>query len=116
MILNAGFEARDGRIAVASNSQIPATTQDSPVGTPYLARFSEFDVTTVIVYLLGLLAILLSFDVVSGEKEKGTLEVGKLADMVVIDRDYLTCPEDEIREIQPVVVMIEGKVVYQGAG
>jgi ABC-type transport system involved in multi-copper enzyme maturation permease subunit len=73
MILNAGFEARDGRVAVASSSQIPATTEDSPVGTPYLARFSGFDTTTVIVYLLGLLAILLSFDAVSGEKEKGTL-------------------------------------------
>lgn len=73
MILNAGFETRDGRIAVASNSQIPANTEDSPVGTPYLARFSGFDATTVIVYLLGLLAILLSFDAVSGEKEKGTL-------------------------------------------
>ncbi|MDT4955594.1 MAG: type transport system permease protein [Acidobacteriota bacterium] len=73
MILNAGFEARDGRVVVASSSQIPANTQDSPVGTPYLARFSGFDTTTVIVYLLGLLAILLSFDAVSGEKEKGTL-------------------------------------------
>jgi ABC-type transport system involved in multi-copper enzyme maturation permease subunit len=73
MILNAGFEARDGRIAVASNSQIPAHTEDSPVGTPYLARFGGFDTTTVIVYLLGLLAILLSFDAVSGEKEQGTL-------------------------------------------
>jgi ABC-type transport system involved in multi-copper enzyme maturation permease subunit len=73
MILNAGFEARDGRIAVASNSQIPATTEDAPVGTPYLARFSGFDTTTVIVYLLGLLAILLSFDAVSGEREQGTL-------------------------------------------
>jgi len=44
------------------------------------------------------------------EKDKGSLEVGKLADLVVIDRDYLTCPEDEIRSIQPVMVMIEGKV------
>jgi ABC-type transport system involved in multi-copper enzyme maturation permease subunit len=73
MILNAGFETRDGRVVVASNNQIPATTEDSAVGTPYLARFSGFDTTTIIVYLLGLLAILLSFDAVSGEKEKGTL-------------------------------------------
>lgn len=72
-ILNAGFDARDGRVSVASNSQIPATTEDGPVGTPYLARFGEFDVTTVMVYLLGLLAILLSFDAVSGEHERGTL-------------------------------------------
>ena len=73
MILNAGFEARDGRIAVASNSQMPAKTEDGPVGAPYLARFSGFDTTTIIVYLLGLLSILLSFDAVSGEKERGTL-------------------------------------------
>ncbi|HYJ47475.1 MAG TPA: ABC transporter permease subunit [Pyrinomonadaceae bacterium] len=73
MILNAGFETREGRIAIASNSQIPAKTEDGPVGTPYLARFGEFDVTTVVVYLLGLLAVLLSFDAVSGEKERGTL-------------------------------------------
>jgi ABC-type transport system involved in multi-copper enzyme maturation permease subunit len=73
MILNAGFEARDGRIVIASNSQIPATTEDSPVGAPYLARFSGFDTTTVIIYMFGLLAILLSFDAVSGEREKGTL-------------------------------------------
>ena len=73
MILNSGFETRDGRITMASNSQIPAMTEDAPVGAPSLARFGEFDVTTVLVYLLGLLAVLLSFDAVSGERERGTL-------------------------------------------
>lgn len=46
------------------------------------------------------------------EKDKGSLEPGKLADLVVIDRDYLTCPEDEIRDIQPLTTMIEGKVAF----
>jgi predicted amidohydrolase YtcJ len=45
------------------------------------------------------------------EKERGTIEPGKLADLVVIDRDYLTCPEAQIREIQPVIVIIDGKIV-----
>jgi hypothetical protein len=45
------------------------------------------------------------------EKERGTIEPGKFADLIVIDRDYLTCPEAEIRAIQPVAVIIEGKVV-----
>jgi predicted amidohydrolase YtcJ len=45
------------------------------------------------------------------EKAKGSLEPGKLADLVVIDRDYLTCPEDEIRQIEPLATMVEGKVV-----
>lgn len=44
------------------------------------------------------------------EKTRGTLEPGKLADLVVIDRDYFNCPESEIRAIQPVTVVINGKV------
>jgi predicted amidohydrolase YtcJ len=46
------------------------------------------------------------------EKTRGSIEAGKLADMVVIDRDYLTAPEDQIREIQPTMMILEGKVVY----
>ena len=47
------------------------------------------------------------------EDERGSIEVGKLADMVVIDRDFLTCPPDEIKDIQPKMTIIEGKIVYQ---
>ena len=32
------------------------------------------------------------------EKEKGSLEVGKLGDLIVIDRDVLTCPVEGRRE------------------
>jgi len=48
------------------------------------------------------------------EKDIGTLEPGKLADLVVLDRDYLTVPVEEIREIQPVMTMVGGKVVHGG--
>jgi predicted amidohydrolase YtcJ len=47
------------------------------------------------------------------EKEKGSIEAGKLADFVVTDRDYLTCPEDEIRAIEPVMTIIGGKVAWE---
>lgn len=46
------------------------------------------------------------------EKDRGSIEPGKLADFVVIDRDYLTVPEDEIREIEPVMTLLEGRVAY----
>jgi len=43
------------------------------------------------------------------EKERGSIEVGKFADLVILDRDYLTCPEDDIRKIEPVGVYVAGK-------
>ena len=46
------------------------------------------------------------------ENAKGSIEPGKLADLVVIDRDYLACPENEIREIRPLATMVEGKIVH----
>jgi len=42
----------------------------------------------------------------------GSLEAGKYADLVVLDRDYLTVPADELLEIRPVLTMVGGKVVY----
>jgi hypothetical protein len=47
------------------------------------------------------------------EKDKGSIETGKLADLVVIDRDYLTCAEDQIKDIEPVMTIIGGKAVYE---
>jgi predicted amidohydrolase YtcJ len=50
-----------------------------------------------------------SFD----EDKLGSLEPGKLADLVVIDRDYLTCPEDDIRQIKVLRTVVGGKTVFQ---
>ncbi len=47
------------------------------------------------------------------EKIKGSIEPGKLADMVVIDKDFLKCPVDEIKDIEALVTIVDGKVVYQ---
>jgi predicted amidohydrolase YtcJ len=47
------------------------------------------------------------------EKEKGSLEVGKLADLIVVDRDILTCPVDEIRDTKVLTTIVGGKVVYE---
>ncbi|MBL8292655.1 MAG: amidohydrolase [Bryobacterales bacterium] len=46
------------------------------------------------------------------EKVKGSVEAGKLADFVVIDRDFLTVPEEQIKAIEPVRTVVDGNVVY----
>jgi hypothetical protein len=46
------------------------------------------------------------------ETQKGSIQKGRLADLVVIDRDYLLCPEDEIKQIRPLATMVEGKTVF----
>jgi predicted amidohydrolase YtcJ len=47
------------------------------------------------------------------EKEKGTVEPGKLADLILVDRDPLTCPEDDLKSTQVIWTMVGGKLVYQ---
>ncbi len=47
------------------------------------------------------------------EDNLGTIEPGKYADLVVLDRDYLTVPEDEIKDIRSVLTLVGGRV---GAG
>ena len=46
------------------------------------------------------------------EGKKGRIEVGQFADLVVPDRDYLQCSEQEISDISSLLTMIGGKVVY----
>ena len=47
------------------------------------------------------------------EDDIGTLEVGKFADLVVLDRDYMSVPADEIFNIESVLTMVGGRVVYE---
>src|SRR5690349_22905663 len=49
------------------------------------------------------------------EANLGSLTPGKYADLLVLDRDYLTVPSDEIKDIKPVLTMVGGKVVYGSA-
>jgi predicted amidohydrolase YtcJ len=46
------------------------------------------------------------------EDIKGSIEPGKLVDFVVLDRDILTCPEEDITEIKVLATYLGGKVVY----
>lgn len=46
------------------------------------------------------------------EKEKGSLETGKLADFVIMDKDWLNCTDDEILDTKIVNTYIGGKKVF----
>jgi predicted amidohydrolase YtcJ len=47
------------------------------------------------------------------EDVKGSLEPGKLADLVVLSDDILTCTPERIRDMTVELTMVGGKVVYQ---
>jgi predicted amidohydrolase YtcJ len=49
------------------------------------------------------------------ENNLGSIQPGKLADMVVIDRDYLTVPADQIKDIRSAMTIVGGRVVYDAA-
>jgi predicted amidohydrolase YtcJ len=49
--------------------------------------------------------------VLRGDK-LGSLEPGKWADIVVLDQDYLTMPEDQIHAMAPQVTILNGKIIF----
>jgi predicted amidohydrolase YtcJ len=49
------------------------------------------------------------------DDERGSLEVGKLADLAVLSKDYLTVPIGEIGDTESLLTMLGGKVVYAAA-
>ena len=50
------------------------------------------------------------------EDAKGTIEVGKLADVAVLSEDPLTCPEERLAEIVAELTIVGGEVVFERDG
>ena len=49
------------------------------------------------------------------EDTKGSIEVGKFADFVVLDKDIMTLPHEEILKTNVLMTIIDGKVVYESS-
>lgn len=54
----------------------------------------------------------LSFD----EARRGSLEVGKLADLIVLSDDPMEVPTEALREVKVLMTMVDGKIVYRNPG
>ena len=66
--------------------------------------------TAIIAYTTN--GAFLSFE----EKMRGTIETGKAADLIVLDRNLFKIPAQKIHEAKVVLTLLEGKVVYSDSG
>jgi predicted amidohydrolase YtcJ len=87
-----------------------ATTRKGPTGRPY--GLDEEGVTRQeAVRMYTAEGAYLSWE----ENTKGSIENGKLADMIVLDRDLMTVPDEDIMKTQVDLTILGGKVVYDRA-
>jgi len=47
------------------------------------------------------------------EKMLGSIEVGKLADLTILDKNILELPPDEILNTKVLYTIVDGKIIYQ---
>jgi predicted amidohydrolase YtcJ len=50
------------------------------------------------------------------ERELGTLETGKRADLIILDKDFMTIPVEDVSKTNVLMTMVGGKVVFQKRG
>ena len=114
--------AMEHGIVVSGGSDWPVTTADPMVGihalvTRRLEPLEDGDVLTPeeAVSVLDAIRIYTYNGAYTAFEEgiKGSLEVGKLADVVVLSEDILAVPADRIRELRAVLTIVDGRVVYE---
>ncbi len=120
----AGFLAAQGaRIAYGSDwpvdpldewfaLKVGVTRANSPTTYPkYAGRLSE-DVGLTRAQALRAITMNSSYEL-HQDLATGSLEVGKLADLIVLDRNVLKIPAEEIAEVQVLQTVVGGHVVFQ---
>ena len=87
-----------------------AVTRKGPDGKRFGAEYFFYVSESIVIYTQA--AAYLSWD----EAKNGSIEVGKFADMIVLDKDPLTCAEQDLLKTKVDLTIVGGKIVYERAG
>ncbi len=74
-VFSTGLEKQLGNSAKIEFDKVPEINAASAKGNPYLGIFSVFDASLIFKIVISMLAILVAYDTVSGERERGTLKL-----------------------------------------
>lgn len=74
-VFSEGLEKQLGQSAKIELGGVPETITASGVGNPFLSAFPTLDVMLVLKVVMSILAVLVAYDTISGEREQGTLKL-----------------------------------------
>jgi predicted amidohydrolase YtcJ len=113
-LLDAGVVVAGGTDTPASDTGNPlfnfyaAVTRKSPYGVPQEWYGLEKVTREEALRMLTLDAAYSAFE----EEVKGSIKAGKLADIVVLDQDIMTIDEEKILNIEVLMTILDGKIIY----
>jgi predicted amidohydrolase YtcJ len=95
--------------------KVGVTRTNSPdAGPQYAGRLSE-DSALTRKQVLRAITLNASYELHQDDKT-GSLEVGKLADFIILDRNFFEIPAEQIADVKVLTTVVGGRVVYQAAG
>ncbi|MFX1316266.1 MAG: amidohydrolase [Promethearchaeota archaeon] len=104
----------DAGVNLAAGSDCPVENPDPILGLHCLVTRNGFIPEECLAIEDALKAYTINGAFASFEEDiKGSIEVGKLADLVILDKNPLRIPKDKIREIKVIETIIRGKTVYR---
>ena len=109
----------DRGIPMAANSDIPSTVSVNPFPALYALVTRRNNVGNLVApdQAISREEALRAYTIdgtwlTREESLKGSIEVGKVADLAVLDRDYFAVPDEEIKEVRVDMTMVGGEVVF----
>jgi predicted amidohydrolase YtcJ len=93
--------------------KVGVTRENDPAaGTKYAGRLST-DVGLTLPAVMRAITANAAYEL-HAERDVGSLEVGKLADLIVLDRNPFKIPPRQIADVKVLLTVVGGQVVYQG--